>query len=142
MSGKSNLPLGLYVNHKYPLHIKKNHDHLRPVLHLAKSSSTFKDKCRLENDVLVLNGVQYTTDDIFKLPNEIVAYKSAQKVDDSTLAFHGELSPFSNFHKSIFSVNYQSFHCAEQFIQYQKALMAGDSMTANEILPHPWPRPL
>ena len=134
MSGKSNLPPGLYVNHEYPPHVKKNCDRLRPILQLAKSSPTFKDKCKLENDALVLNGVRYTIDDISKLPEEIAVYKAAQKVDDNTLAFHREFSPFSNFHKSIFSVNHQSFHCAEQFIQYQKALMAGDSVTANEIL--------
>ena len=134
MSRKSNLPPGLYVNHEYPLHVKKNHDRLRLILYLAKSSSTFKDKCKLENDILVLNGVQYTIDNISKLPEEFAVYKAAQKVDDNTLAFHGEFSPFSNFHKSIFSVNPQSFHCAEQFTQYQKALIASDSITANEIL--------
>ena len=32
MSGKSNLPPGLYVNHEYPPHVKKNCDHLRPIL--------------------------------------------------------------------------------------------------------------
>ena len=98
MSGKSNLPPGLYVNHEYPLHIKKNCDRLRPILRLAKNYQTYKDKCRLENDVLILNGGRYTLDDIAKLPEEVAAYKSAQKVDDNRLAFHGEFSPFSNFH--------------------------------------------
>ena len=134
MSGKSNLPPGLYVNHEYQPHIKKNRDRLRPILRLAKNSSSYKDKCRLENDVLILNGNRYTIDDIANLPEEIAAYKSAQRVDDSSLAFHGEFSPFSNFHKSPFTWNHQTCHCAEQFIQYQKALMAGDKLTTDEIL--------
>ena len=38
MSGKSNLPPGLYVNHEYPPHIKRNRDRLCPILRLAKST--------------------------------------------------------------------------------------------------------
>ena len=73
-------------------------------------------------------------DDISKLPDEVAAYKSAQKVDDNRLAFHGEFNPFSNFHRSHFNYNQLNFHYAEQFIQYQKAVTANDNHTADEIL--------
>ena len=72
--------------------------------------------------------------DIAKLPEEVAAYKSAQKVDDNRLAFHGEFSPFNNFHRSHFIYNQLNFHCTEQFIQYQKAVMSNDNHTADEIL--------
>ena len=124
MSGKSNLSPCLCVNHEYSPHVKKNRDRLRPILCLAKNSSMYKDKCRMENDIIILNGTRYTINDIAKLP-EVAA---SQKVDGKRLVFHREFSPFSNFHKSTFNVNHQTFHCAEQFIQYQKALMAGDSV--------------
>ena len=88
MSEKSNLPLELYVNHEYLPLIKQNCDRLRPILHLAKNSPKYKDKCRLENDTLILDGNRYTIDDIMALPEEVATYKSAQKVDDSRLAFH------------------------------------------------------
>ena len=68
------------------------------------------------------------------LPDEVTTYKSAQKVDDSRLAFHGEFSPFSNFHKSPLTWNQYNFHCVEQFIQYQKAVMADDTRTVEDIL--------
>ena len=48
--------------------------------------------------------------------------------------FAGELSPCSNFHLSPFTINGQSFHSSEQWVQYQKALTFGDSYTANQIL--------
>ena len=48
--------------------------------------------------------------------------------------FHGELSPYSNFHPSPFTINNEKFHSAEQWIQYQKCLLSGDSYTANMIL--------
>ena len=50
------------------------------------------------------------------------------------MVFAGELSPYSNFHRSPFVINGQQFHCSEQWIQYQKALIFGDSFTANQIL--------
>ena len=55
-------------------------------------------------------------------------------MDDSRLAFHGEFSPFSNFHKSPFKWKQHRFHCTEQFIQYQKAVTADDARVAEEIL--------
>ena len=134
MSGKSNLLPGLYVNHEYPPYIKRNRDRLRPILRLAKNSQKYKDKCRLENDILILDGNRYTINDIATLPEEVAAYKSAQKVDDNSLAFHGEFSPFSNFHKSPFIWKQINFHCAEQFIQYQKAVTANDTIVAEEVL--------
>ena len=98
-----------------------------------KSTPALKDKSKLD-DYLVINGTRYSINEINKLPEEIAAYKSAQKMDDHTLAFHREFSPFSNFHPCRFMVNHQSFHSSEQFLQYQKALMFGDSMVANQIL--------
>ena len=133
MAGKTNLPPRLYVNHEYPPHTKRNRDRLRPILRLAKNTTKYKDKCQLENDTLVLDGNRYTVDDIGKLPEEVAAYKTAQKLDDKHLAFHGQFSPFSNFHKSPFVWNDRKFHCAEQYIQYQKALMAEDVGMAEEI---------
>ena len=126
MMGKTNLSPGLFVNHEYLSHIKKNCDRLRPILRLAKNHPKFKEKSQLENDVLILNGERYTIDDIAKLPKEVAAYKSAQKVDDNRIAFHSEFSLFSNFHKSPFTYNQLNYHCAEQYIQHQKAIMSND----------------
>ena len=109
-------------------------DRLRPLLRYAKTIPALKEKSKLEDEFLVLNGTKYGLSDVHKLPEEMAAYKSAQKSDDNTLAFHGEFSPFSNFHLCHFTINHQTFHCAEQFLQYQKALMFGDSVTAKQIL--------
>ena len=71
---------------------------------------------------------------IHKLPTEIVVYKAAQKEDNKYITFHGELSPYSNFHHSRFPVNNHMYHSSEQWIQFQKAMLFGDSLTANQIL--------
>ena len=95
---------------------------------------TYKDKCRLQGDKLVINRIHYTVNDLHRLPPELAAHKAAQCSDNHSLVFHGELSPFSNFHKTPFVHENQHFVTSEHFIQYQKAMYFGDSYTTNAIL--------
>ena len=59
----------------------------------------------LDGDKLVINGTRYGTVDIGKLPPDLAVYKAAQKEDDENIVFHGEVSPYSNFHRSPFTMN-------------------------------------
>ena len=134
LSGKRKLPSGIFANEELPPHIKKRRDRLLPIYHLAKSLPEYCDKCRLTGDKLVINGISYRIEDISKLPPDLAAFKSSEKLNDTHLVFTGELSPYSNFHPSPFIINGQSFHSSEQWVQYQKALTFRDSYTANQIL--------
>ena len=73
-------------------------------------------------------------ENIGDLPVEITAYRAAERTNNSHLVFHGELSPYSNFHPGKFTLEGLEFSTAEHYIQYQKALYFGDSITANSIL--------
>ena len=134
MSNKQNLPAGIYANDEYPIHVKQTRDRLGPILRFAKSLPEFRNNSKLVGDKLVINGVKYGLDDIHRLPMGLEAYRAAEKSDDDTIAFHGELSPFSNFQPSPFTINNHIYHSTKQCIQYQKCLMFGDSYTANLIL--------
>ena len=114
LSSKQKLPSGIFANEELPLHIKKRRDHLLPIYHLAKSLPGYHDKCRLTGDKLVINGTSYQIEDISKLPPDLAAYKSSEKSNDTHIVFAGELSPYSNFHLSPFTINGQSFHSSEQ----------------------------
>ena len=133
-SNKQDLPTAIYANDEYPIHMKQTRDRLRPILRFVKSLPEFRDNSKLVGDKLVINGVKYGLDDIHRLPMGLEAYRAAKKSDDDTIAFHGELSPFSNFHPSPFTIDNHIYHSTEQWIQYQKCLMFGDSYTANLIL--------
>ena len=122
------------ANEEYPLHVKHNRDRLCPILKLAKSIPQYREKSRLEEDQLVINGICYGVDDISNLPNNLAAYHAAEKSNDTHIVFAGELSPYSNFHPSTFIINGQKFHSGEQWVQYKKALTFGDSFIANKIL--------
>ena len=67
-SNKRQLPVGIFANEEYPLHIKQNQDRLHPILRLAKSLPQYRDKCRLTSNHLVINGTTYKVDDIPNLP--------------------------------------------------------------------------
>ena len=131
LMNRQNLPPGIYVNEEYPIQIKRVRDRLRPVYWMIKSKSKYKDKCKLQGDKLVVDGVKYTVDTLGSLPLELSAYQAAEKRNDEALVFHGEWSPYSNFHFSPFSVDGILFRSAEHYIQYQKSLYFGDSITAN-----------
>ena len=134
LSDKRKLPPGIYVNEEFLLEIKKTHDRLRPILKLAKSIPELKDKSRMEKDKPVNNGVRYGLDDLGKLPPELAPYKATKKTNDQIIAFQGELSPCSNFHRSPFHLDDACFTSAEQWIQFQKSRLFNDYQTAEEIM--------
>ena len=105
MSTKNKLLTGIYVNHEYPPHIKKNRDRIRPLLKLAKSMPHYKDKSRMEGNNLVIDGKHYSMDNLSSLPQDLPAYLAAEKSNDTHTAFQGKLSPNSNFHPCRFTVN-------------------------------------
>ena len=67
----------------------------------------YHDKCRMDNDRLIVNGTAYKVDNIAKLPVDLAAYKAGEKSNHTHLEFAGELSPYSNFHHSPFIINGQ-----------------------------------
>ena len=82
----------------------------------------------------MVNGIIYSIDDLHSLPPNLAPYKVAQKEDDDTIAFHGCLSLWSNFHTSLFMLDGKRFKTAEHWIQYSKATHFGDTRTAQEII--------
>ena len=82
----------------------------------------------------MINGTHYGVKDIGGLPPDLAAYKAAQKSNTSSIIFHRELSPYSNFHNATFVVDGEKFPTSEYYIQYHKAMLFGDTYTANAIL--------
>ena len=134
LENRCNLPNGIFINEEFPPHMKSNRDILRPILKLVKSLPQYREKSRLQGEKLIINGTHYGVKDIGGLPPELAAYKAAQKSDTLLIIFHGELSPFSNFHNATFVIDGEKFPTSEHYIQYQKAMLFGDTYTANAIL--------
>ena len=64
MAIKNKLPQGIYINNEYSTHVKRQRDSLRPILKLAKLIPEYREKSKLEDDHLVINGIKYGIEDL------------------------------------------------------------------------------
>ena len=118
---------------EYTNEIESKRRTLRPILLAARQHPNYKGKCKLEEDKLILRGKKYTVDTIHELPQDMNGYTSSSKTDETTVGFFGELSPFSNFHPSKIEYLGQTYHSAEQAIQYEKARYYNDISNMEKI---------
>ena len=69
------------MNNKHSIHVKCNRDILWPILQLAKSQPELRDKCKLEGEKLIVNGISYIVNNLGRLLPSLAAFKAAQKMD-------------------------------------------------------------
>ena len=131
---KRSLPKGIYVDREYGEETEKNRKLLRPIFNLARKHPDYKNKCRMDGDVLVIKGMCYTVDNLHSLPEEINGASASSKSNETTMAFFGELNLLSNFYKCEFEYTGINFHSSEQMIQYMKAIFFEDTVSATSIL--------
>ena len=131
---RKNLPNGIFVDREYNSDVENDRLLLRPILRRAKELDEYKWKCKMEGGNLVIKGKTYTTKSLHLLPVELNGYNVSSKTTDTSVGFFGELSPFSNFHKSRFEVDGMEYQSAEQYLQSQKALLFQDKEMADQIL--------
>ena len=111
---------------EYPQEIQAKRTILHPVLKYASKTKEYLGKCKLVENILMLNRKCYTVGTIGQLPEKVAAIKSTQRTNGTTLAYFGRLSPFSNFLPCKFEVSGQTYNSSEQWIQYKKAIIFGD----------------
>ena len=131
---KKNLPKGTYIDREYSAKTERDRRLLRPILKAARRLPEYKGLCKLEADVLVLNGKKYNLHNTDKLPDKLHPATITSKSTNTVHGFFGQLNPLSNFHTTPFFLNGIHFHSSEQYIQYQKSLLFEDMNTATKIL--------
>ena len=125
---------GIYVNREYSKETERNRRLLCPILQAAKKLPEYKDVCRMEADVLNLNGTKFNKDNLHELPAKLNIMEIATKSNADVVGFFGEICPLSNFYPSKFLHNGIEFHSSEQFIQHAKATFFGDLYTQTTVL--------
>ena len=88
----------------------------------------------MEGPHLVLDGKHFYRGNLHTLPSELDPAEVTSKTNSNTIAFFGELNPFSNFHEAKFNYEGEKFYCCEQFIQWKKAVFFNDRITEKRIL--------
>ena len=134
MNNKKKLPKGVFMDQEYSPETEKARRQLRPFLNAAKKHSTYKQKCKMEGDSLIINSIKYNTLNLHELPEDLTGYNINGKSDTTTVAFFGGLNPFSNFHPCEFTLDNKKYNCSEQYIQSQKASYFKDKKTEEKIM--------
>ena len=117
---KKELPTGTHVDREYCAKTERKRRLLCPILKAARRLPEYQGLCKLEADVVVLNGKKFNLHNTDKLPDKLHPTKITSKQSDTMHGFFGELNPLSNFHPAPFCLNGKQFHSSEQYIQYQK----------------------
>ena len=100
INNQSYLPEGVYVDRQYSKETEEERRQLQPYLKAARRLPHYHQRCKLEENVLVIKGVSYTVDDIHKLPSDLSGECICSKSDPHSYGFFGYLHPFSNFYQT------------------------------------------
>ena len=134
LKNKKKLPKGVFVDKEYCKATEKECHLLRPIIKAARRMESYKGLCRLEGPQLVLDGKRYHRKNFHTLPEGLSILDVTSRSNEDTIAFFGELNPFSNFHGCNFTCDGQNFHSFEQYIQWKKAELFGDEIAMENIL--------
>ena len=115
---KKSLPKGIYMDEEHPSEVWKVRAKLYPIFKYAKHLESYKGKCKILYDSILIDSIKYGITDLLKLTDEINPLKTSQKSDNKTLVFFGPHRSFSNFHQCKFSVSGKEYTSNEQYIQY------------------------
>ena len=134
LENRSYLNDGVFVDKEYPPEIERIRRSLLPILRAAKHLERYRDQSRMNYDKVVIDGKDYTLNNLHELPEDINSFKATSKTDDDTVGFFGEANPLSNFHPAKFTFNGETYISSEQFIQATKASFFGDTDTHTKIM--------
>ena len=115
------LPQGIFVEREYTEETDRKRKVLRPYLQAPKSLNHYAGRCRISGDKLKINGRKYSMDELGQLPSDLSGYEISTKQGREGMCSFGELNPLSNFHRAQFTVDGETYHSSEQFIQKTKA---------------------
>ena len=95
---KKSLPTGIYMDEEYPSEIRKIRAKLYPIFKYATQLDSYKRKCKLLYDSILIDSIKYGITDLLKLPDEINPLKTSQKMmikPWSSLVFTAPLAIFT-----------------------------------------------
>ena len=129
---RKKLPDGVFIDREYSKVTEKERRILRPIVKAARKIEEYKGKCWLEGPYLKLDGKHYHRQNVHTLPAKL-GPAEVTSINENSVAFFGELNPFSNFHPCQFSLEGICFHSTEQYIQMKKAEFFRDEIAKERI---------
>ena len=134
LENRSYLNEGIFADKEYPVEVDRIRRSLLPILRAAKKMDKYKDQSRMNYDRVVIQGKDYSLNNLHELPEDLNAFKVSSKSTDDTVGFFGEINPLSNFHPAKFTLDGQEFISSEQYIQATKAYYFNDLESYQKIM--------
>jgi len=116
-----------------PAETQHKRDYLLPILREAQKKPEYKNT-KLVRDKLIVQGKAYTTKTLDSLPDPLKPTAVSSRQNSDTFVFFSRLSPLSNFSSYPIVVDGVEYTCNEQYIQCQKAEMAGDEVSLGRVM--------
>ena len=126
------------MSEDFPQPIKANRKKLYPLFMAAKRCEEFS-QVSLKLDVLFINGTRYTVDNLQDLPESLKLNTKATITTNDVTVFASKDSILSNLHEMDVMIDGRIYNTNEQFIQFSKANLFKDPVTAQKILDEPDP---
>ena len=133
LANKKYLPKGVFADKQYCEETENIRRILRPIIRKAKRG-TYKERCRMEKDQVVIDGRRYGLKNLHQLPSDLSTFKCTSEESEDCVGFFGELNELSNFHPFKFKINGETYSSSEQWIQHCKAKYFKDNITMAQIL--------
>ena len=123
----------ILVLEDFPSEVLQRRRVFSPVIKAAYASQG-QYKAKLNVDKLIVNGIQYTTKDLHKLPDELHPSVLTTVKRGNIIAFFSRSSMLSNHYPAPFVKDGVQFHTSEQYLMFKKAKHFNDEVTAAAIL--------
>ena len=139
---KSNIPAliakNIYTSDDLPHAMEARKRELLPIFKAARnlhklSGGLERNRPKLYNDQLVIDGKTYTVDNLDDLPLALSPEAISTPRRNGITAFYSYKSKFSNHYKRSFKVNDRVFDYMEEYFMTEKALTFDDYAKADEI---------
>ena len=127
----------LFICEKFSPETEYNRNKLYAIYKRAKSLEKYKLKISLNADVLIIDSVRYTVDNLSELPDDLQPRQFSERINQKYHVFGGLYSsfcPFSNWSPCSIQYKGHSFKSLEQAYQYAKAIHGDDAETAMTLI--------
>ena len=126
---KGNLPRGIFFNEDYSGETRRRINAIRPAFKEAKKHDA---RAVMVKDKIIFRGKEYSLENIGNIGFDNT--KISEKKNNSTIAFAGRFSSFSNLSPAPIEIDGVLYASTEHFYQYNKCLASGNHTAAAEVL--------
>ena len=134
LENKSKLPKGVYVKPDLPKIWDDRMRMLRPVYKALRDDTKVTENVSLSKGKLRVGKAEYSADSMSQLAERYPNLSPCEKENETTIAYLGPYSPYSNMNLSSFVIDNRTYRSAEHYIQSQKASLFGDDKRESRIL--------